>query len=160
MQMLKQSKVCRVGHLVQIPLLDGRFAYALYVMKSGWGGNIIWVFDQIKDKPISSIEEIEPKFLFAPTQTFLGSAMSSGVWQSLGKYHHTIEIPHPTFRHGSPQTGWRLWSGGEWSFSETLPEGGEKMEYDGIWSPDLVEKRIRLGIVEPVTVGPNSPLNV
>jgi Immunity protein 26 len=128
---ITQMKRCRVGHLIQIPLFDGGFAYALYVMKSGWGGNIIWVFDSVRDKPISSMKEIEPTFLFPPTQTFLGYAISSGIWQSLGKYPHTIEIPHPTFRNPS-SNGWRFWSGGEWTFSEILPKDGEKMEYDGV----------------------------
>ncbi len=154
---MKRTKAFRPGHVIEIPLLDGRYAYALYVMKSGWGANIIWVFDPVHPAPIQSLEGLKPKFLFPPTQTFLGDGVKYGGWSSLGKYWQTIQIPHPTFR--SPSTkGWRLWSGGGFRFSDELPDG--TMEYDLIWSFNLIERRIRLGITDPVYVGPNSPLNV
>ncbi len=103
----------RVGDILEIPLSDGRHAYAQYVFFDDKVGGMIQVFDLIT-KQRASLDQIKgAKPLFAPILTGLRAAVRSGLWARIG--HAPVEgFSYPEFV--TPQVydkegprNWYLW---------------------------------------------------
>ena len=147
-----------IGDIFQIPLSMGEKAYGQYMVMEV-GGPIIRIFNLIvkKEAPDPALEEIiNHNLLFAPIYSSLVS-IRSGKWKVIGnKKVEDFNIPHFVYAYrdikSNRVTKWFLYTGERKIFGlfskalgDRLPNEYQSLEFKGVYSPDLVEKRIETG---------------
>jgi hypothetical protein len=85
----------KVGDVIEIPLSDGRSAYAQYVHKDKMGP-MIRIFDVLTDQKIPVEQLRKARLLFPPVITGLLAAIRTGLWKKIG--HMPVqEFVYPNF---------------------------------------------------------------
>lgn len=140
----------QVGDVYQIPLPDGRYAYAQYLQWNEQMGCLIKVFDRITDRELKSVEALRSAGeLFPPVFAGLKGALKARRWLRVG----TLPVPafeFPRFRCTSatkPGTyeNWWLWEGGQQRFIGKLPAELRSLEVEVAWGYEMLENRIATG---------------
>jgi hypothetical protein len=140
----------REGDVYQIPLPDGRFAFAHYLLWSDQLGCLMRVFDFISSSQLESEYELQSAGeLFPPVFVGLKGAVKVGRWKKIG----FLPVPpfrFPQFRSTSatkPGTyeNWWLWEGGEQYFIGKLPPALRSLEFEVVWGYEMLENRIATG---------------
>ena len=138
------------GDVYQIPLPDGRFAFAHYLQWNEQLGCLMRVFDLLSDHELNSPEALKSAGeLFPPVFAGLKGAVKAGAWKRIG----TLPVPafqFPQFRCTSatkPGTyeNWYLWDGGTQRFIGKLPPELRKLEVEVVWGYEMLENRIATG---------------
>lgn len=140
----------KIGDVYQIPLPDGRFAFAHYLQWNDQLGCLVKVFDHISRSEVESVAEIRSDGeLFPPVFAGLKGAVKTGRWKRVG----TLPVPpfqFPLFRCTSatkPGTyeNWWLWEGGQQRFIGKLPPELRSLEVEVVWGYEMLEHRIATG---------------
>lgn len=140
----------KVGDVYQIPLPDGRFAFAQYLQWNEEMGCLIRVFDFLLDHEPESLAALKlAGEMFPPVFAGLKAAVKADRWKRIG----SMPVPNftfPTFRCTSatkPGTyeNWWLWDGGAQRFIGKLPEELRSLEVEVSWGYELLEERIATG---------------
>src|SRR6266545_8183508 len=85
-----------VGDIFEIPLSDGRKAYAQYVFRDPKQGPLIQVFDYFGESNFHMEDIRNAKPLFPPVITGIGAAVKTGLWKVVGHAKITNFV-YPTF---------------------------------------------------------------
>lgn len=139
-----------IGNVYQLPLPDGRFAFAQYLQWSESDGPLVQVYDLILDRELRSLAELnEARALFPPVFVSLATCTRSGRWKRVGT-RPVPEFEFPTFRAidvFKPGTyeGWSLWDGYEVKFIGKLPRDLRSLEVLFVWGCEGLEERIATG---------------
>jgi hypothetical protein len=144
---VKQIRI-KIGDIIEIPLSDGRKAFAQYVFSDQKIGPLIQVFDLMTEREIQIDELKDAGALFPPVSTGLRAAIRTGMWNIIG--HIPVEgFIHPRFISTlyNEKTGkagvWFMWDG-EKSVrigNELLP-ALKNLEYLAVWDPHDIVYRI------------------
>lgn len=148
----------KIGVVFQIPLSDGRKAYAQYVYDD-WG-NIIRIFNYFTsgdEKP--DLDKIDTSdLLFPPIHAGIHFGVRSCGWKVIGKLpatdyifkgflSHQEVLPMPKDRKEPVRIqSWTLWDGKKHiPLGEKLPEEYQNYESRAIFAPDHIVERIETG---------------
>ncbi len=145
------TKRVTIGDIFEIPLSDGRKAYAQYVYRDPNQGPLIQVFDYFSegDFHMEAIHNAKP--LFPPVITGIGAAVKTGLWKVVGHIKITNFIyPHfistDFIRMDESKRKWYLWDGEKNTFiGNPLPEEYKHMEPLIVWAALSVVDRIETG---------------
>jgi hypothetical protein len=144
------TKKPKVGDIIEIPLSNGKKAYAQYLHKSKMGPIII-VFGLIPDGNIDLDKVILSKPLFPPVITGLNAAINSGLWIIVGN-GPVNNFVHPKFvstlydQFTGKARVWFLWDGQrDIRIGAVLPREYKELEFLVVWNPKNVIDRIETG---------------
>lgn len=105
----------KVGDILQIPLSDGRFAYAQYVHFDPDRGALVQVLKPVQALPISGDDLDIDSHLIPPLICGINHAIREGTWQVVG--HRDVKrFIYPLFKYGVPNKQglvelWWVWDG-------------------------------------------------
>lgn len=151
------KRLAKPGDLLEIPLPDGRYAYAHYVLEDPHGGPLVRVLDGIfaQPLPVERVAQLPHRFW---RYVGINPPVREGRWRIIGsKPVEDVELPLLrklmfgrienvenegvwfVVRAGEPRPGRRL--GGFWS----LPPEYLALDYDGVCAAEDLEERILTG---------------
>lgn len=152
----RRTRLPKVGDVLQIPLSNGRFAYAHYVHFDPGEGPFVQVFDYVTDAP-ATVAELEGKpALMQPIRCGINPPVREGRWTIIGALPPPERFTVPTgvvmFRDPSGAPLWflvRSFHDQEFLGHE-LPEEYSHLETAGVVNDLGLESRIlsRLGQTE------------
>lgn len=141
----------KIGDIVEIPLSDGRRAYAQYVCWDRLMGPMIRVFDLIAEERVDIDLLRDAGLLFPPIFTGLHAAVRAGLWRVVGRLP-VDDFVYPKFiwplydDKVDQVRDWSLWDGQkETHLGRKLPEKYRGLEQLVAWAPEDVAERIRTG---------------
>ena len=155
---MEKRKNIKIGVVFQIPLSDGRKAYAQYVYDD-WG-NIIRIFNYFTsgvEQP--SLQKIDTSdLIFPPVHVGLQGAIKQKVWKIIGELpandyiykgflNHSEVLPMPKDRTDPVKIqSWALWNGEKYiELGEKLPKQYHDYESGAIYPQDMIVERIETG---------------
>jgi hypothetical protein len=149
---MKKPKL-RVGSILEIPLSDGRKAYGRYLHRDPKMGQILQVYDVIKnikeDMDLNSLKNAHD--LFKPIFVGISGAVRADLWKIIG--HIPVnDFTYPGFLEaywgGNPPVvyHWFFWDGSKSiPLGNKLPEEYKGYEYAGGFAAPDIAKRIETG---------------
>lgn len=145
--------LAKIGDCLQIPLPDGRFAYAQYVFYHNDYASLLRVFDTISNQELSVDALFNAKLLFPPVFAGFNVAIRQKHWSVIGRLP-VVDFEFARFRctqlltHGlSPGTyhDWLLWDGTDYTRIGSLSPQHRELEYLVSWPWNHLEERIATG---------------
>ncbi len=141
----------KIGDILEIPLSDGRRAYAQYVWRDKLMGPMIRVFDVITEERVDIDVLRGASLLFPPVFTGLYAAVRTGLWQIIGRLP-VDDFTYPKFiwplydDKVDKVRNWALWDGEkEIHIGRKLPNRYRGLEQLVGWAPQDVAERIETG---------------
>ncbi|MDI7278173.1 MAG: Imm26 family immunity protein [Anaerolineae bacterium] len=148
--MVRRARL-KIGDIVEIPLSDGRRAYAQYVCRDRLMGPMIRVFDLLAEEGVDIDVLRGAGLLFPPIFTGLYAAVRAELWRVVGRLP-VDDFAYPKFIWPlyddklDQVREWSLWDGQkEIPLGRKLPQKYRGLEQLVGWAPEDVAERIRTG---------------
>lgn len=136
-----------VGNILQLPLIEGGFAYAHYVFDDPQKGMLIAVLSEVYPEPVDPKILGIREYLFPPVFCGLRYAVREGVWQIVG-WASTEHFVFPRFKSGIPDKNrvvhnWFIYDGKETVLVEDdVPADLDSLEELSTYPPKMITDRI------------------
>lgn len=147
----------KIGDVFELPLPDGRFAYAQYIHRDKPGevgfGILVRVLDRLSDAPLTVPELRDARSLFPPVYVGLVALVRLGRWKRIGRMPIPTE-PLPRFRwRTGPDTGpgeYANWyvidlESATRTFVCRLTPELHRLEFQCAWGSEVLAERIATG---------------
>lgn len=144
----------KVGDILEINLSTGKKAFGQYIYRDPIRGSLLQVFDYFGKNGQSIVLEsvTASKPLFPPIFTTILGGLKQKTWKVVGNTS-IVNFTYPSFistiTHNDTleATNWYLRNDKLITdLGKMLPDKYKNLEFDAIYSPDLVVKRIETGI--------------